>query len=109
MTTMSGPRATVAQGESEATVSLPAAQRLYERGVDLREAGQATAAVETLKSAVLADPRHVEARWALADALVESGALPDAIAELEEIVKLVPGTDRAAEATEVILRLREQP
>jgi len=103
LATVAGPHPGIAQPESASDV----AERIYERGVGLVQSGDAAAGVDALNSALVADPSHVDSRWALSWALVELGETDAAVAEFEKVAELAAGTKRAAEAKQVADRLRQ--
>ena len=58
-------------------------------------------------NALVLDPEHTEAHWVLGWVLVELRRTDDAVGEFETVIKLVPDTDRAAEAQKAIDRLKQ--
>lgn len=63
---------------------------LYNLGLVLRRQKQFGDAIQTLRNALAIAPGHHNARFELAMALFESGALPDAEGEFTRYVKAVP-------------------
>ncbi len=83
----------------------PTAAEHYEQGMELKAAGRMAEAAEKLRAAIEADPTHVEAHWALAWVLIETGDRQAAAAELRKVIELAPGSDRAAGSQRALDRL----
>jgi hypothetical protein len=94
----------VAPTDAEASPQATAAEH-YERGIQLKAAGRMAEAAEELRAAIQADPAHVEAHFALAWVLIETGDRQAAAAEFRKVIELAPDSERAAESQKALERL----
>ncbi|WP_169976738.1 tetratricopeptide repeat protein [Tautonia rosea] len=69
---------------------MPSANELYDKAVDLRDAGDKEAAIATLKEAVEAEPDHTLSHGLLARLCVDLGQFDDAIKHAQRVVELEP-------------------
>ena len=75
------------------------------KGKQLKDARQFTEAAEELRKAIEADPKLVEAHWALGWVLIELKDTDGAKAAFHKVIELAPDTDRAKEAQKALQRL----
>lgn len=75
---------------SAAPVATPSAEQLYQQAQAQIKQGQADAALNSLRAALDADPRHVQARVGLARLLAERKQVPAAADLLADGVMLLP-------------------
>ncbi len=96
----------LAPADAEASPQPTAAER-YERGIQLKAAGRMAEAAQELRAAIQADPAHVEAHFALAWVLIETGDRQAAAAEFRKVIELAPDSQRAAESQRALGRLAQ--
>ncbi len=83
------------------------ARRHYREGLRLKEARRWQEAATELRAAVAADPKHVEAHWALGWVLIEMNDREAAASAFRKVIELAPGSDYAGEAQRALERLAQ--
>jgi tetratricopeptide (TPR) repeat protein len=83
----------------------PAADQHYQRGVELKRAGQASQAADELRAAITADPKHVKAHYALGWVLLDLKDKPGAAGEFRKVIELAPDSEEAKEAKKALERI----
>ena len=78
----------------------------YQKGLELKRAGNLTEAAAELRAALAADPKHVKAHYALAWVLLDQKDKPGAQAEFRKVVELAPNSEEAKEAQKALDRIR---
>lgn len=91
--------------QPEEVVDRDEADRLCQRGLELKRAGRYGEAAEALRAATEADPQHVDAHWGLAWVLIELNDPEGAAEAFREVIELDPDSDRAREAQQALERL----
>jgi len=81
------------------------AEERYQRGLELKHAGQMTQAADELRAAIAADPKHAKAHYALAWVLLDLKDKGGARAEFQKVVELAPDSDEAKQAQQALQRL----
>ena len=87
-----------------ATTSLPNAESLSQRGVDLLAAGSPAEAAEAFRGAIAADPAYYEAHHGLIRALRDAGRLEQSIAAALALTALTPSDPLAHTALSISLQ-----
>ena len=80
------------------------ADSLCENGIELLGAGDAAEAVESFRSAIAADPRHVEAHHGLVRALRDTGQFDQSVAAAMALTVLTPDDPLAHTALSISLQ-----
>jgi tetratricopeptide (TPR) repeat protein len=81
------------------------ADQHYQRGVELKRAGQASQAADELRAAITADPKHVKAHYALGWVLLDLKDRDGAKAEFRKVIEIAPDSDEAKEAKKALERI----
>jgi tetratricopeptide (TPR) repeat protein len=84
----------------------PEAEAHYQRGLELKRAGQMQQAADELRAAVAADPKHAKAHYALAWVLLDLKDETAAAAEFQKVIELAPDSEEAREAQRALDRLK---
>jgi len=82
------------------------AEERYQRGLELKHAGQMTQAAEELRAAIAADPKHTKAHYALAWVLLDQKDKGGARAEFQKVIELAPDSEEAKEAQKALDRTK---
>ena len=77
---------------------------LSQQGLDLLAAGQPVLAAQAFRSAIAADPKHIEAHHGLVRALRDAGRLEQAIGAALALTALTPGDPLAHTALSIALQ-----
>jgi tetratricopeptide (TPR) repeat protein len=93
------------QPQPEEVVDRDEADRLCQRGLELKRAGRYGEAAEALRAAIEADAEHVDAHWALAWVLIELNDPEGAAEAFRKVIELAPESERADEAQGALERL----
>ena len=83
----------------------PAGDQHYQRGLELKRAGNLTSAADELRAAIAADPKHVEAHYALGWVLLDQKDKTGAAAEFRKVIELAPDSGEAKEAQKALDRV----
>jgi len=81
------------------------AEQHYQRGLELKHAGQMAPAADELRAAIAADPKHTKAHYALAWVLLDLKDKEGAKAEFRKVIELAPGSDEAKQAESALQRI----
>ena len=79
-------------------------QPLFERGLDLLASGSPSEAAEAFRTAIAAEPGHIEAHHGLVRALRDAGQLFQSVAAASALTKLTPNDPLAYTALSICLQ-----